>query len=231
MDTSNQQPEIIVDTHERQSGLTALLRSQELFDVREEQLSIGEIIIGDLGIERKTGTDFISSLFDGRLFRQLILLRRCFRRRILLLEGEIPESARHCRATKGALLKIVGSLNIPIVYTADTRESAMTLQHLTLQLLVAAGGQIRERSLPDTNTKSFYQSYILAGIPGIGVARAKALLAHFGSLERVFAASPEELEKVPQIGALFAKRIAELARFQGRQNSARVADWISCKGE
>jgi len=207
-------PEIILDTHEIQSGLGALLTAQDLFEVSQEQLSVGDIIIGDLGIERKTGQDFVASLFDGRLFRQLILLRRSFRRRMLIIEGQLVETEGNRRAVRGALLKISGSLNIPIVRTADVKDTALTIQQLTMQLLIYTGGQIRERSLPDVDTKDFYQTYILAGIPGIGVARAKALVAHFGSLNMVFAASAEELAKVPQVGPVHAERIAELARFK-----------------
>ncbi len=191
-----------------------MLQNQELFDVRVEQLSVGDVVIGDLGIERKTADDFVRSLFDGRLFRQLILLRRSFRRRMLLIEGRIEESEYNRRAIRGALLKTSGSLNIPIVFTSDLHETAHTIQQLTLQLLIYAGGQIRERSMPDGETKSFYQTYILAGIPGIGVARAKALIQHFGTLSNVFKASVDEIQKVPQVGPVHAKRIYEISQFK-----------------
>jgi excinuclease ABC subunit C len=44
-------------------------------------------------------------------------------------------------------------------------------------------------------------------VPGIGAARKRALLTHFGSVDAVVAASAEELARVPGIGPSTAKRI------------------------
>src|SRR5699024_12439568 len=52
----------------------------------------------------------------------------------------------------------------------------------------------------------------LDGVPGLGEARRKALLARFGSVKRVRAASVEELAGTHGIGPALAERIAaELA--------------------
>ena len=56
-------------------------------------------------------------------------------------------------------------------------------------------------------------SSALDGIPGLGQARRKALLRHFGSVKKMRAASPEELQQVSGIGpALAATIAAELAQ-------------------
>ncbi|QCP05840.1 excinuclease ABC subunit UvrC [Brevibacterium sp. CS2] len=47
----------------------------------------------------------------------------------------------------------------------------------------------------------------LDGIPGLGPAKRKALLARFGSVRRIRAASPEELGGAPGIGPALAERI------------------------
>jgi len=47
----------------------------------------------------------------------------------------------------------------------------------------------------------------LDAIPGLGVTRRKALLAHFGSLKRLAAATPEEIVEVPGIGPRTAEAI------------------------
>ncbi|MCK1802498.1 excinuclease ABC subunit UvrC [Brevibacterium sp. R8603A2] len=47
----------------------------------------------------------------------------------------------------------------------------------------------------------------LDGIPGLGPAKRKALLARFGSVRQVRAASPEELAGAPGIGPALAERI------------------------
>jgi excinuclease ABC subunit C len=47
----------------------------------------------------------------------------------------------------------------------------------------------------------------LDSVPGLGEARRKALLRHFGSLKRVSAATPEEIAEVPGIGRRTAEAL------------------------
>ncbi|WP_404313417.1 excinuclease ABC subunit UvrC [Agrococcus terreus] len=48
----------------------------------------------------------------------------------------------------------------------------------------------------------------LSGIPGLGPARVRALLKHFGSAKRVRAASPEQLQEVAGVGPALAVAVA-----------------------
>ena len=62
---------------------------------------------------------------------------------------------------------------------------------------------------------------MLETIPGVGPTRRKALLAHFGSVDGVLAATPEELEGVPGLPAATARQIhAALHRIGGRAPGA-----------
>ncbi|NED93901.1 excinuclease ABC subunit UvrC [Phytoactinopolyspora alkaliphila] len=49
---------------------------------------------------------------------------------------------------------------------------------------------------------------VLDDVPGLGPARRKALLAHFGSLKKLRAASPEEIAQVKGIGPALAASVA-----------------------
>ena len=49
-------------------------------------------------------------------------------------------------------------------------------------------------------------------LPGVGPARRKALLRHFGSTSRVREATPEEISVVPGIGPALASKIHEQLR-------------------
>ena len=48
---------------------------------------------------------------------------------------------------------------------------------------------------------------VLDNVPGLGEARRKALLRHFGSLKRLAAATPEEIAEVPGIGRRTAETL------------------------
>jgi excinuclease ABC subunit C len=57
---------------------------------------------------------------------------------------------------------------------------------------------------------------IFDDLAGIGPARRRALLNHFGSVEQMLAATPEELEGVPGVPAKTARRIYEQLHKAGR---------------
>jgi ERCC4-type nuclease len=82
--------QIIVDS--REEVLHCLLNDNPLFEVESRHLEIGDVVISDTVIERKTGEDLLRSLEDGRFFRQLLLMKRVYRKRLLLVEGEIPRT-------------------------------------------------------------------------------------------------------------------------------------------
>ncbi|MEO7070007.1 MAG: helix-hairpin-helix domain-containing protein, partial [Nostocoides sp.] len=60
----------------------------------------------------------------------------------------------------------------------------------------------------------------LDGIPGLGEAKRKALLRHFGSLKRVRSATIEELQEVSGIGPTLAATIAAELSSQARPEPA-----------
>jgi excinuclease ABC subunit C len=57
---------------------------------------------------------------------------------------------------------------------------------------------------------------ILDALPGVGPARRRALLQHFGSPERLLAASSEELEGIPGVPAKVGRQIYAALHRAGR---------------
>ena len=55
-------------------------------------------------------------------------------------------------------------------------------------------------------------SSVLDDLPGVGPARKRALLAHFGSPEAVLAASREQLEAVPGLPGKVARELLRAAQ-------------------
>jgi DNA processing protein len=62
----------------------------------------------------------------------------------------------------------------------------------------------------------------LAIVPGIGPGRLSALLAHFGAVEHVLAASARQVAELPGFGQELARRVAAAGTAQGRER-ARAA--------
>ncbi|MFL5873632.1 MAG: NAD-dependent DNA ligase LigA [Solirubrobacterales bacterium] len=69
------------------------------------------------------------------------------------------------------------------------------------------------RSLLDaietSKRQPFKRVMFALGLPGVGSVTAEALADHFGSIERLIAAQPEEIEEVEGVGPIMAEQIAE----------------------
>ena len=64
---------------------------------------------------------------------------------------------------------------------------------------------------------------VLDTVPGLGTAKQKALLAHFGSLKKVRAATVEELAQVKGVGPVLAQAIHATVNAAGQQQEAAPA--------
>ena len=90
-----------------------------------ENLLVGDIkLSGGITIERKTARDLLTSIVDGRLFKQCVKLIDSADRPLLLIElGEVGNFV-HPNAVLGALAHITIDLGIPTMMTKDTTETA-----------------------------------------------------------------------------------------------------------
>ena len=200
---------IYADFRERPSGLPDVMREYDLFEIEERGLDACDYQVGDVGVERKTGQDLVASIADGRLFRQLILMKRLYKRRLLLIEGDIPYASLPARSQEGLMVRVSIGLQTPILRSTDIRHSARLIYRLALQVFRFAAPHAPPK--PAGENTSFYQVLALVSLPGFGLVRARALLERFGSLRAVFNASADELLSVPGIGPRHAETLLAIA--------------------
>lgn len=65
------------------------------------------------------------------------------------------------------------------------------------------------RNLEDAKTKPLWRILVALSIRHVGPVAARSLAAHFGSLDRIFAASEAELSQVDGVGAILAQSLRE----------------------
>jgi Fanconi anemia group M protein len=186
---------IIIDTREKQSFIAAnLLRKKA--NIKFENLDVGDYLIGDVLIERKNFSDFVSSILDKRLQEQMSNLRKnekCF----LLIEGfdyNYKKFNIRENAVRGMILSVALDFQIPIIYTKNEDETAeFLILTAKKQGNKKQGHSIRQSKTPRTLQEQ--KQFILEGFPGIGQATAKKLLGKFRSLNEIFKADEEQLKK------------------------------------
>src|SRR6266436_1935350 len=121
---------IRIDTQEQRSGIPDLLASMPQVHVEVIPLRMGDYDVGGdpcRVFERKTGSDFLNSLAQGRLFAQLTVLRKSRFAPILLLEGDplrVGHSQMRPESIRGALAYITAILRVPILPSSGPSDSA-----------------------------------------------------------------------------------------------------------
>jgi len=201
---------IIADDRECKSEVIESLMKIEGVEVSIRRLAIGDYQIDNrLIVERKTLKDFVVSIIDGRLFKQMLCLANSNSKAVLILEGTASDTAElgmTRESMQGALITVSLILGIPVLRSKDPSETAKLMVYIGRQIeSMAMGGVHRHGYRPKTKRKR--QLFILQGLPGVGSERAERLLARFGSVEAAISASSSELQSVNSFGKNVADKI------------------------
>ena len=201
---------VIADDREAGTGVVEALRSLPDVELSVARLTLGDYEIdGKLLFERKTLPDLALSIEDGRLFRQAIRLGGSGKRCAIILEGsgaDLARSQMRREAIQGALISVTFIQGVPLLRSLNPEETARLMLYAARQARATVGGGVR-RSGWRPRGKEKVQLHLLQGLPGVGPERARRLLAEFGSVEAVIAASAAELQRVAGIGAQTAAAV------------------------
>ncbi len=166
----------------------------------------------NIGIERKTSSDFLNSIIDKRIIEQLIYLKENFTVPLLVIEGtqnlyEIRDF--HPNSIRGMLSSIAIDYRIPILYTRNYRDTASFINTIAIRLekpkkLFPLLKKRKPLSLKEQ------QELIIQSLPGIGFTLAKSLLQKFKSVKKVIISTEESIQKVDKIGKIKAKEIKKV---------------------
>jgi len=203
---------IIADTRETASGIPEELARRGVY-VQRKVLDVGDYVVGECAVERKTVHDFISSLYSGRLFEQAQRISNAYQKFILIVEGDMQEplaDIENPNASWGALLALGLDFDFKLIFTSDHEQTADVLAVLARR----RGGKGSVRPLlvrkPRMGTPKDWQLAVLEALPRIGPKLAEKLLRAFGSVRSIFLASRVELATKGGIGMARAKAIQEL---------------------
>lgn len=202
---------IIVDDREKKSGIPDLLKAIGM-KIELKTLVVGDYIVApETIVERKSIQDFVSSIFDGRLFDQCSRLKEHFQNPIILLEGnvdEIEEITENPLVFYGAISTVVIDFKIPIIPTPNASHTAKLLVSMSSRKESTKGPFLKK--IRKSNDLQRQQLSSLCSLPGVGEKTAKRMLSKFGSPLKVFSASTTELAKIEGLGGARAKNIKKM---------------------
>ena len=185
---------IIIDYREKNSLVASYLIKLGI-EIIFKELKIGDYVVKDTIIERKTISDFISSMINGRLLKQLEDLKQ-FENKLLIIEGisnqEIysdENSKINANAIRGFLLSITLKHKIPIIFTKDSEDTAKFIDVLSRK----KAKEVKLNAGKKTLNKKEQMQFIIESFPGVGPKKSKELLKKFGSIQNIINAPIEEV--------------------------------------
>ena len=192
---------IVADTFERASGIPEALRASGV-DVVLSPLRAGDYDPGSgVLVERKSVADLHLSVERGRFWGQIGKLRAHAHLPYVLVEGtDLDAGSLSPAAVRGVCLGVIGQ-GVALVRSESSIDSALWLGLLARRIGGARLGRDRpsyaQRLKPPLE---MVPEAMLAAVPGISVAGARAMLERFGSIAAVLAADEREWLEVPGIG-------------------------------
>ena len=189
-------PKITIDYREKNSLVASELVKLGL-EIEFKELKVADYIVQNVAIERKTVSDFVSSMLNKRLINQIEELKQ-YENKLLIIEGVdeqelYPENnSLNPNSVRGFLLSILLKHKIPVLMTQNYKDTAQFINRIARKKEQEMGIRANKKSL---NKKEQLQ-FIIEGFPGIGPKTARKLLKKFKTIKKIVNASEEELKEV-----------------------------------
>lgn len=197
-DKEKEKPKVEIDYREKSSLVVSELISLGL-DIEIKELKVADYIVKGTAIERKTVSDFVNSMKNRRLLKQLEELQQ-YESKLIIVEGIDEQElytdseeniGMHPNSIRGFLLSILLNYKVPIIFTKNYEDTAKFILVLSKKEQREAPLNVVKKSLD----KKEQAQYILEGFPGIGPKTARKLLKKFRTIKNVINATEEELKK------------------------------------
>lgn len=211
-DFTDDEVTVVLDQREIRSTVARSLEKMGI-NIVVKTLEVGDYIVSNrTAIERKSAEDFVSSLLDRDLFRQISDLAGAYDKPILIIEGEGLFTSRmlNPNAIHGTLVSLVLDFGVSVLYTRDPEDTASLISILAKREQVDEKREISVHGKKSSMLLSQQQEYIVSSISDIGPNAARNLLEHFGTVENVMKAEQDDLTDVRNIGPKTASKMREI---------------------
>jgi len=206
---------IVIDSREASKARKVVEWIRDLgARIEIRKLEVGDYVVSeDVGIERKTISDFVGTLTRRDLFEQLFALKEVYPKPVLVLEGNLAYLSKYSRinfnSVLGALAAVARS-GVAVIPTPSCEETAKLLYFMARQ------EQVEEKKAPSVRPVKKFSSleeeqiFFLAGLPQIGRERAISILKAFGNPLNALNNYRLWSKRVEGIGESIVRRVEEV---------------------
>lgn len=210
---------VVVDDREPESVTAAFRAHPDVETVTVRRLASGDVAIGDVGFERKTGADYLGSAL-GRtgtdLEGQVRAMTRAYDHAYVLVETDLAdlEAKRPGvggSSVRGSMAAITARLGVPVIPCGDgERLVDMAVRLARKHAEKPSRRPLSTGAVPVRNepvTKRIYGC-----IEGIGPGTAEALYEAYPTVEALLGASKEDLLDIDGVGPTRAEAVYRAVR-------------------
>ena len=202
------QRKIIVDMREFRSDLPSLIHRRGI-DVEPVTLEVGDYILTpDICVERKSISDLIGSLNNGRLYHQCISMKRFYKKPVLLIEFDESKSfslqSKHSIKSEVSLQNISSKLTLLTIHFPELYIIWSQSPHLTAEVFedlkenapepdpeVAMTIGVDQGEITNNETYNMVPADIVQKLPGFSIKNYKRVLKKYSNLRELVAQDEE----------------------------------------
>jgi len=168
-------------------------------DIEICQLPVGDIESKGIIFEHKTPDDFIGSIYDGRIFRQIREMKNNYEHCYIVISGSITDIISTPNTNYNSLIAAITSCFVrgcPVIFCDNYENVCDIIKKLSEKLTDG-----KNRIIPVTKTSiKDDQLRLVCSISGISEKRGQALLDRFESPINIFNGFREDITEIDGIG-------------------------------
>lgn len=206
-------PRVVADERERQSGVPDHL-SKLGVRVYYARLVVGDYAVNpEIAAERKSIADFVSSVYDGRLFAQASALASNYRKPYIIVEGDVNKvgsMVKNVASYYGAVASVTLAYDLRLMHTANQEETAVAIAALVKNSRAKPIPPGLLQAPPKSKDEAQQQLYFVSSLPGVGMKLAKRMLGRYGTPRKVASLTEAQFGMIPGVGPKRAAKIAHV---------------------
>ena len=175
-----------------------------------KRLEVGDIVVNDqVCFEHKQPEDFLSSIYDGRLFKQIEQMKANYQYNYIIVSGSMTDIISIPNINYNSVMAAIASCFVrrcSVIFCDSPENLCVIVVNLSEKFIDGKDRSITEIKLPIKDDPL----RLVCSLPRISQKKAQALLDRFGSPQAIFNASVDELMEVDGIGEKIASNILKV---------------------
>lgn len=225
--SKKEQVEVVIDSNEASQKpklVEVLALHEDVEDYQIKPLDEGDFLIGNCMFERKTPSDFASSLQKGRLRDQVERMAGRDMKPFVMVEGNMKDfdnlsnTQIGSKSLRGMDASIEMRNNIPVKYCSDIK----LLADMSVRLARKEKEEqtVTQASQTEAVKDTSFMEDVFRSIEGIGLKTSMKLSEEFNSLPKAIEATQEDFQQVDDVGPTTSEKI--YSALHNEQNDGTV---------